>query len=147
MIQKKKLKRLGRGYLTPDPAGQSLVASSPEYRFTPMMKTLSLGYSHAPVSAKTSSIASRELEHQRKLAEAAAYRQKVLAGTSVQTQKYEKDHAEIQHSPGYHREIATDKHKLENKTDEQKSKPQTASFWQCVFNLSNILMVRCRCLV
>jgi len=140
---KKKLKKLGRGYLTPDPSRQG-IAASPDIRgFTPMKKTQSLDYRQPPSSAKVSISAQREQEKKLKLAEAALYRQKILASatTARDDRGRDNENADIEmNSPGYHREKATDKQKMKQQQEIKKSKKGTATFWQTVFNMANILM-------
>lgn len=82
-------------------------------------------------------------EQRLKLAKASAYRQKILQSTasSKQTSESSKTHDEYDHmhSPGYARELAANKQKKEQPKVGQLKRETT--FFQCVFNLANSLMV------
>lgn len=142
-----KLKKLGRGYNTPDPAGQRISGSPEASSFQPIKKTHSLDYGKA-ASSKSSTASDKQ---QLKIASAAMYRQKILetasGGKTTSTQRNERrsDGNDLEmNSPGYHREKATDKHKRKQKEAQKNSRLGESTFWQCVFNMSNVLMVSSR---
>lgn len=147
---KKRLKKLGRGYSTPDPHGGPRMDGgdySPEpNRFGPMKKTFSLDFPRPSLTFKTLASASdeRERKQKEKMAKAAAYRQKILSQSTApsksKTVSDDHDEENVYHSPGYQREKESDKHTSGRLNEEKNAKLGTSTFVQCVFNMSNILM-------
>ena len=88
-------------------------------------------------SAQLSSIVDTQKDQERKAREAAEYRRSILKAK-------ERENMEMS-SPSIGREKAAIKRSKDKKLKAEESKldhHEKATFWQCVFNLANILMVR-----
>lgn len=147
---RKKLKNIGRGFRTPDPANTRFSGGTPDspQLFPPLKKTHSLDYSQSFTSTKTSAASDRLIQQKLRLTEASSYRQKILQNAAISAAEKSSSKAskygsttDVHHSPGYDREKASDKHKMEQKAQElNKEVSGKTTFWQCVFNMSNILL-------
>jgi uncharacterized membrane protein YdbT with pleckstrin-like domain len=87
--------------------------------------------------ANLTSLSAAQKEHKRKTKEAAEYRAKLLQESNTH------EHGGA-HSPGAGREKASMKQNKQRKADaksEEENFEHKATFMQCIFNLSNILMV------
>jgi hypothetical protein len=87
--------------------------------------------------ANLTSLSTAQKEQKRIMKEAAEYRAKILQ------QSNKRDNGE--HSPGAGREKASLRHNKQRRADAkalEENFEDKATFMQCVFNLSNILMVR-----
>jgi len=125
-----------RGYFTPQ--GQRVMAdlSQPERQFKQgITKIQSLDFRPGP-SARVTSGKEAYLDLELRDKEAKLYRQKFLKQAST-APPGQHDTDAAMHSPGFHREMETEKMKAKMKEDAVTEK---SSFAQCMFNMSNILM-------
>lgn len=143
---------LQRGYHTPD-APPSLLASpgTPAWLKRGLVRMKSLDYTfNERNTAIPTPKQERALRHRQLTLDAKAYRHKILGkvggSSSTGHLALEKAETDVPKSPGFHREKQMDKQRKKEREVEQNSSEEEdnkSSFWQCTFNMANILMVSC----
>eukprot|EP00559_Dactyliosolen_fragilissimus_P002359 CAMPEP_0184862106 /NCGR_PEP_ID=MMETSP0580-20130426/6627_1 /TAXON_ID=1118495 /ORGANISM="Dactyliosolen fragilissimus" /LENGTH=707 /DNA_ID=CAMNT_0027359833 /DNA_START=66 /DNA_END=2186 /DNA_ORIENTATION=+ len=146
---KRSMKDLKRGYHTPDPS-PGYQTLSPEQQFMQGIKKMkSLDFSSATKKESLSKSQETLVKQEMKAMEAKLYRQKLLNRRDLSghsNRRIKRTSEEYQtYSPGYQKELETDSIRKEIKKDEMKNghgsqQKNKASYWQCVFNMANILM-------
>eukprot|EP00571_Detonula_confervacea_P000421 CAMPEP_0172314204 /NCGR_PEP_ID=MMETSP1058-20130122/21932_1 /TAXON_ID=83371 /ORGANISM="Detonula confervacea, Strain CCMP 353" /LENGTH=630 /DNA_ID=CAMNT_0013028007 /DNA_START=107 /DNA_END=1999 /DNA_ORIENTATION=+ len=145
---------LNRGYNTPEPPPPtSLLVSpgTPTWLKKGLVRLKSLDYTFS--DQNTAIPTPKQGRLQRKKLDAYAYRQKILAGSSSAGHLSmdvteigavaKQTSGDVTKSPGFRREKQMDKQRKKEKTLEIKAseeEEQKSSFWQCTFNMANILM-------
>lgn len=137
------LQQNGKRYFTPQTQRAKAGLSQPDHQFKQgITKIQSLDFRPGS-SARTPSGEERLLDLEMRDKEAKLYRQKLLqqASSKHSSKKITQTVAPM-HSPGYHREMETELMRVKMK-EEQDSllSNEKSSFTQCMFNMSNILMV------
>ena len=154
---------LRRGFRTPDapPGAAGAVAASPGTpawlrRGLVRMKSLDYAFGDGDVATPVPAGAGQRRREER-AADARAYRQRVLGGagtggtgrsssTGHLAPSLEAADAAATASPGLRRERQRDRQMKEEQRSERRAMEEEddkSSFWQCTFNMANILMVSC----